>query len=57
MTKQQYLDALKQAMQGLPPETVAKTLAYYEQRFIDGLVAGAARPRSTRSSTSRARSP
>jgi uncharacterized membrane protein len=27
-------------MQGLPPETVAKTLAYYEQRFIDGLVAG-----------------
>lgn len=40
MTKQQYLDALKQAMQGLPPETVAKTLAYYEQRFIDGLVAG-----------------
>ncbi|SEN86822.1 Protein of unknown function [Duganella sp. CF517] len=40
MSKQQYLDALKQAMQGLPPETVAKTLAYYEQRFIDGLVAG-----------------
>lgn len=40
MTKQQYLDALKQAMQGLPPETVAKTLAYYEQRFIDGLVGG-----------------
>lgn len=40
MSKQQYLDALRQAMQGLPPETVAKTLAYYEQRFIDGLVAG-----------------
>ncbi|WP_373986802.1 DUF1700 domain-containing protein [Duganella sp. BuS-21] len=40
MTKQEYLDALKQAMQGLPPETVAKTLAYYEQRYIDGLVAG-----------------
>lgn len=40
MTKQQYLDALRQAMTGLPPETVAKTLAYYEQRFIDGLVAG-----------------
>ncbi len=40
MNKQAYLDALKQAMQGLPPETVAKTLAYYEQRFIDGLVAG-----------------
>jgi uncharacterized membrane protein len=40
MTKQDYLDALTKAMQGLPPETVAKTLAYYEQRFIDGLVAG-----------------
>jgi uncharacterized membrane protein len=40
MNKQQYLDALKQAMTGLPPETVAKTLAYYEQRFIDGLTAG-----------------
>jgi uncharacterized membrane protein len=40
MSKQQYLDALKQAMSGLPPETVAKTLAYYEQRFIDGLTAG-----------------
>ena len=27
-------------MTGLPRDTVAKTLAYYEQRFIDGLVAG-----------------
>jgi uncharacterized membrane protein len=40
MSKQEYLDALKQAMTGLPPETVAKTLAYYEQRFIEGQVAG-----------------
>ena len=40
MNKQQYLDALRQAMTGLPPETVARTLAYYEQRFIDGLTAG-----------------
>ncbi|MBA5687674.1 DUF1700 domain-containing protein [Rugamonas apoptosis] len=40
MSKQEYLDALKRAMTGLPPDTVAKTLAYYEQRFIDGLVAG-----------------
>ncbi|WP_338762242.1 DUF1700 domain-containing protein [Massilia sp. METH4] len=40
MGKQEYLDALKKAMTGLPPETAAKTLAYYEQRFIDGLVAG-----------------
>ncbi len=40
MSKQQYLDALKKAMTGLPPETVAKTLAFYEQLFIDGLTAG-----------------
>lgn len=40
MGKQDYLDALRKALAGLPPETVAKTLAYYEQRFIDGLVAG-----------------
>ncbi|WBS00292.1 DUF1700 domain-containing protein [Pseudoduganella sp. SL102] len=40
MGKQDYLDALRKAMTGLPPETVARTLAYYEQRFIDGLVAG-----------------
>lgn len=40
MGKTAYLDALAKAMTGLPPETVAKTLAYYEQRFIDGMVAG-----------------
>jgi uncharacterized membrane protein/post-segregation antitoxin (ccd killing protein) len=40
MGKQEYLDALKKALTGLAPETVARTLAYYEQRFIDGLVAG-----------------
>jgi len=40
MGKQEYLDALKKAMTGLPPELVAKTLAYYEQRFIDGLTVG-----------------
>lgn len=40
MGKQEYLDALRKAMTGLPPETVAKTLAYYEQRFIDGLTVG-----------------
>ncbi|QGZ37845.1 uncharacterized protein DUF1700 [Pseudoduganella flava] len=40
MGKQDYLDALAKAMTGLPPETVAKTLAYYEQRFIDGVNAG-----------------
>ena len=40
MGKLEYLDALKRAMIGLPPELQAKTLAYYEQRFIDGLAAG-----------------
>jgi uncharacterized membrane protein len=40
MNKQAYLDALAKALAGLPPETVAKTLAYYEQRFVDGAAAG-----------------
>ena len=40
MGKLEYLDALKRAMAGLPPDTIAKTLAYYEQRFIDGQAAG-----------------
>jgi uncharacterized membrane protein len=40
MGKLEYLDALKRAMTGLPPELQAKTLAYYEQRFIDGVAAG-----------------
>lgn len=40
MGKLEYLDALKKALGGLPPETIAKTLAFYEQRFIDGLAAG-----------------
>lgn len=40
MSKLEFIDALKRALAGLPPETVAKTLAYYEQRYIDGLAAG-----------------
>jgi uncharacterized membrane protein len=40
MGKLEFLDALKRAMTGLAPELQAKTLAYYEQRFIDGLAAG-----------------
>jgi len=40
MGKMEFLDALKRAMTGLPPETQAKTLAYYEQRFVDGIAAG-----------------
>jgi uncharacterized membrane protein len=38
--KLDYLDALKRAMTGLPPATQAKTLAWYEQRFVDGIAAG-----------------
>jgi len=40
MSKLDYLDALKRAMTGLPPETQAKTLAWYEQRFVDGVASG-----------------
>lgn len=40
MGKLDYLDALKRAMAGLPVEAQAKTLAYYEQRFVDGVAAG-----------------
>jgi uncharacterized membrane protein len=44
MGKLEYLDALKRAMIGLAPEVQAKTLAYYEQRFIDGIAAGRSEP-------------
>ena len=40
MGKLEYLDAMKRAMTGLAPEVQAKTLAYYEQRFVDGLATG-----------------
>lgn len=40
MGKIEYLEALKRAMTGLPPELQAKTLAFYEQRFVDGVTAG-----------------
>lgn len=40
MGKLEYLDALKRALAGLPPEIQAKTLAWYEQRFVDGMSAG-----------------
>ncbi|MFC5462859.1 DUF1700 domain-containing protein [Massilia niabensis] len=42
MGKLEYLDALKRSMLGLPPELQAKTLAWYEQRFVDGMAAGRA---------------
>jgi uncharacterized membrane protein len=44
MGKLEYLDALKRAMLGLPPDVQAKTLAYYEQRFVDGVAAGRGEP-------------
>ena len=40
MGKFEYLDALRRAMAGLPQEAQAKTLAFYEQRFVDGVDAG-----------------
>lgn len=40
MGKLEYLEALKRALGGLAPLTIAKTLAYYEQRFVDGIAAG-----------------
>ncbi|MDB5793584.1 MAG: hypothetical protein JWQ80_3608 [Massilia sp.] len=40
MGKLEYLDALKRALLGLPPELQARTLAWYEQRFVDGMAAG-----------------
>jgi uncharacterized membrane protein len=40
MGKLDYLNALKRAMLGLPPEVQARTLASYEQRFVDGEAAG-----------------
>jgi uncharacterized membrane protein len=40
MGKLEYLELLKRAMLGLPPDVQAKTLGYYEQRFVDGTNAG-----------------
>ncbi|UQV44133.1 DUF1700 domain-containing protein [Janthinobacterium lividum] len=40
MNKQDYLDSLRRALAGLPPDLVAKTLDYYEQTFIEGAAAG-----------------
>lgn len=40
MGKMEYLELLKRAMLGLPPDVQAKTLGYYEQRFVDGVNTG-----------------
>ena len=42
MGKLEYLEALRRAMAGLPTELQAKTLAFYEQRFVDAANAGVA---------------
>jgi uncharacterized membrane protein len=40
MGKMEFLEQLKRAMLGLPPDVQAQTLGYYEQRFVDGIGAG-----------------
>ncbi len=40
MGKTEYLEALKRAMTGIGPDKQAATLAFYEQRFVDGVLAG-----------------
>ena len=40
MHQQDYLDALRRALAGLPPDLIAKTVSYYEQSFNEGLAAG-----------------
>lgn len=40
MGKLEFLDALKRAMTGLAPELQAKTLGFYDQRFVDGAAEG-----------------
>jgi uncharacterized membrane protein len=40
MGKLDYLEALKRAMLGLPPDVQARTLADYEQRFVDAEIVG-----------------
>jgi uncharacterized membrane protein len=40
MTRFEYIDALKQALAGLPPEVIAATVADYEQRIAAASAAG-----------------
>ncbi|MEM8514991.1 putative membrane protein [Massilia sp. MP_M2] len=47
-SKLDYLDALKRALMGLPPDVQAKTLAWYEQRFVDGAAIGRPEPEVAR---------
>ena len=40
MTRQEYIDALKAGLAGMPDDVVAKKIADYEQRFMDGAMYG-----------------
>ncbi len=40
MTRFEYIEALRKALEGLPPEVVARTVAEYEQRIHDASAAG-----------------
>ena len=40
MTRQEYLDALRAGLSGMPPDVVAGKIADYEQRFTDGAMFG-----------------
>lgn len=40
MNKTEYMNTLKEALDGLPTDVVADTLSFYEQQFTEGLAAG-----------------
>ena len=40
MNKTEYMNTLRQELNGLPSEVVEDTMWAYEGRFVDGMVAG-----------------
>ncbi|MBY0572154.1 MAG: DUF1700 domain-containing protein [Undibacterium sp.] len=40
MNKTEYMNTLQQELQGLPTEQIDETMWVYEQKFVDGMVAG-----------------
>lgn len=40
MNKTEYMNALKQALDGLPAETIEETMWTYERKFVDAMVEG-----------------
>ena len=40
MTRFEYIEALRKALEGLPPEVIARTVAEYEKRIFDASAAG-----------------